>query len=554
MRGLGVRGRLLDAALLGTVVVCCAVFIVWPIVCIVAQGLVPSEGLAGVWGVLSSSAGLLANSAFVGVLSAVLSTVVGLAVALVITFGSRPWSSVTSGLVAVSMISPPFVASLAYIELFGRRGLITHGLLGLSISPYGWWGVVLMQSLFFAAINVMLITSVLGRVDRSAVQAALDLGAPMGHVFLDVIMPLLRPALSVCLLLTFVRSISDYGTPVVIGGSFETIATEIYVRVVGYVDLRAAAVLNGLLFVVSGVVFVFFRRFDARDGAAGSKTLDAGVRPRAGEAGFALKGPLGVCAHLVCALFSGFLVVLYLTIVHSAFTKGMGWSAPFTLDQLTHLVKFDLGALWHSGVYALAAAAISTALGALVAYYAHRRRALFSLLLDFVATVPYTLPGICLGLGYILAFNAAPLELVGTDVIIVAVLAAKQLTISSRAFSSALAQVPVELDLAARDLGASDPQVLGDVLLPNLLPAVGVSLVNGFSSAMVSYSAVLFLITPGHKTAVFQLFDALSGGKYGDAAMISLALIVVTTLVNVIFYQLLLGRRRSRVSGTLGAL
>ena len=82
------------------------------------------------------------------------------------------------------------------------------------------------------------------------------------------------------------------------------------------------------------------------------------------------------------------------------------------------------------------------------------------------------------------------------------------------------------------------------MLAPNLLEAAGVSLVNGFSSAMVSYSAVLFLVTPGSKTAVFELFDALSGGKYGEAAMVSLAIIAVTTLVNVIFYKFLLKGRK----------
>ena len=53
------------------------------------------------------------------------------------------------GILLISMVSPPFIASLAYIQLFGRNGLISKGLLGLSLNPYGWVGVVIMQSLFF---------------------------------------------------------------------------------------------------------------------------------------------------------------------------------------------------------------------------------------------------------------------------------------------------------------------------------------------------------------------------------------------------------------------
>ena len=535
-------GRLIDRVLLAALVLFCAVFIAWPIGSFVWQAVAPGSSSAPIADVLAQNARVLSNSAFVGLLTSLLSCALALAVALVLTFGPVRWARVVEALVTVSMISPPFVASLAYIELFGRRGLVTHGLLGLSVSPYGWWGVVLMQSLFFAAINVILIRSVLERVDRSAVQAALDLGAPMGRVFLDVIVPLLRPALAVCLLLTFVRSISDYATPVVIGGKFETIATQIYVRVVGYSDLGGAAALNLVLFCVASIAFAAYRRLSEADGMA-SGSLGTSLRPAPGEAGFRLRGVLGALCHVTCAAFVVFLAVLYATIVHAAFTKGMGWSAPFTLDNLEHLVEYNMETIGRSVAYSLLSALLSTGLGLLAAYYAHRRRLVGSAVLDFLTTLPYAIPGLCLGLGYILAFNRPPLELVGTAAIIVCVLASKEIAISTRAFTAALAQVSPELDMAARDLGAPAPSVLAGVLLPNLREAIGVSLVNGFSSSMVAYAAVLFLTAPGHKTAIFELFDALSGGKYGDAAMISLALIAITTTVNAVFHLLLLKRR-----------
>lgn len=536
------RGRLIDRVLLAALVLFCAVFIAWPIGSFVWQAVAPGSSSAPIADVLAQNARVLSNSAFVGLLTSLLSCALALAVALVLTFGPVRWARVVEALVTVSMISPPFVASLAYIELFGRRGLVTHGLLGLSVSPYGWWGVVLMQSLFFAAINVILIRSVLERVDRSAVQAALDLGAPMDRVFLDVIVPLLRPALAVCLLLTFVRSISDYATPVVIGGKFETIATQIYVRVVGYSDLSGAAALNLVLFCVASIAFAAYRRLSEAGGMT-SGSLGTSLRPAPGEAGFRLRGVLGALCHVTCAAFVVFLAVLYATIVHAAFTRGMGWSAPFTLDNLEHLVEYNMDTIGRSVAYSLLSALLSTGLGLLAAYYAHRRRLVGSAVLDFLTTLPYAIPGLCLGLGYILAFNRPPLELVGTAAIIVCVLASKEIAISTRAFTAALAQVSPELDMAARDLGAPAPSVLAGVLLPNLREAIGVSLVNGFSSSMVAYAAVLFLTAPGHKTAIFELFDALSGGKYGDAAMISLALIAITTTVNAVFHLLLLKRR-----------
>ena len=70
------------------------------------------------------------------------------------------------------------------------------------------------------------------------------------------------------------------------------------------------------------------------------------------------------------------------------------------------------------------------------------------------------------------------------------------------------------------------------------------SLVNVFSSSMVAYGAVLFLVSAGHKIAVFELFDALSGGKYGTAAMMSVAILAVTLAVNATF-ALSVGTRRN---------
>lgn len=539
-------GRLTELVLICSLVTFCAVFIAWPVGCFIWQAVAGGAAAKAV-DVMRDNLPVFLNSALVGVFTSLLSCAISLSVALVLEFGNRLWVRSMGALVTVSMISPPFVASLAYIELFGRRGLITHGFLGLSISPYGWQGIVLMQALFFAAVNVVMLKSVLDRVDRDAVRAALDLGAPMGRVFIDVIVPLLRPALAVCLLLTFVRSVSDYGTPIVIGGKFETIATQIYVRVVGYSDLGSAAVLNLVIFFFSIAAYALYRRLGSMS-AVSSSTLSGDEVHTDGEVGFRLDGALGFYAYGVSALFAAFLLLLYGAIVHAAFTKGIGPSAPFTLDNLTHLIEFNLDTVVRSVRYSMLSAIVSTALGLLSAYYAHRRRLLGSSILDFLTTLPYAIPGLCLGLGYVLAFNRPPLELVGTGTIIVMVLASKEIAVAARAFAAALSQIPLELDLAARDLGSNEPQVLAGVLIPNLREAVGVSLVNGFSSAMVAYAAVLFLTAPGHKTAIFELFDALSGGKYGEAAMISLVLIAITTLVNAIFHRLLFIRRSRYVS------
>ena len=265
-------------AVLGITVALVAIFSLWPIVAMLAQSLDggPAEAAARYGQIVASSTPLIWNSLFCGVLASALSCAVALAVAVMGAFGPSGLGAVSRGAALLSMVSPPFVASLAYIQLFGRRGLVTHGLLGISGDPYGWLGIVIMQGLFFCAVNVMLLSASLSRIDRRLMEAAGDLGASRGRVFVDVVLPLVRPTLVSCFLLTFVRSISDYGTPVVIGGAFETVASRIYVQLTGYSDLSGAAVLDVCLLVCAVAVYAARRRLDARSERLVAGTMDAG--------------------------------------------------------------------------------------------------------------------------------------------------------------------------------------------------------------------------------------------------------------------------------------
>lgn len=540
----GTASDVVDCALLAATCVVVILFIIYPLACMIGQslrgGAAASASLYAQ--VVADSAGLIWNSAFTGALTAVLATTLSLLIALCVVLAPTWVRRVLTAFLLVSIVSPPFVTSLAFIQLFGRRGLITHSLLGLSIMPYGWVGVVLMQALFFTAINVVLLVSVLDRIDRRMLQAAMDLGAPARDVFARVVLPMLAPTLAVCLLLTFVRSIADYGTPVVIGGSFETVSTEIYMQVIGYSDLESAAVLNVLLLGVSVVVFAAYVRLTRRSDRLVAGSTAGGSLAR--EGGLRLRGALGALAYLAGALFVCLMALLYFTVFHTALTKGLGWDAPLTTEYVAHLLGYDWDSFVRSIQYALVAAAGGTVIGAVVAYYVERRHVRGGKLLELAVTLPYMLPGTCFGLGYILAFNSVPLKLTGTAAIVVLSMVFKQLTISTRAFSTTMAQVSPTLDMAARDLGASRLRTLTDVVLPCVRNAFVVSFVNSFSTSMVTYSAVIFLVTPGHKTAVFQLFDALSTGKYGQAAAVACLIVIVTVLVNLAFSSFLLKGRR----------
>lgn len=518
--------RLMVLALLGSV----CLFVLYPMVCILLRSL--SSGAGGltldsyvqVWSQYQTS---LRNSVFTALCTSALSTLFSLSSALLVSTG-RGWRrGLGMGLLLITMVSPPFVSSLAYIQLYGRRGWITYRLLGLSWNPYNCWGVIWMQSLSFVPVNALFLLGLLGQMDRDSLLAAQDLGANPRHILLDVVLPLLKPGVLVCALLSFVRSLADFGTPVIIGGRFSTIASDIYLQLTGFSNLEKASAMNMVLLLPSIAAFFLYRWLMGQVGAL------SGERSRRQQFVLPLRrcGGPGVFILLGGLLFFLLIGVQYACILSSGFLKRTRNGTVLTLEYVEKLWRFSLDTVVRSVVYALIVALAGTLFAMLFAYLVHRRGVKFGGFFDCLATLPYMLPGTCFGIGYILAFNRPPLKLTGTAVIVLANMLFKQLPTTTKICSATLAQIPLVQERAARDLGGDRLSVLRYVILPGLRPAFLSCFAYNFSSSMTTAGAVLFLIDPGHQLAVFKLFDAVYTGEYALASLMASLIVVIVLAV-----------------------
>ena len=499
-------------------------------VCILLRSL--SSGAGGltldsyvqVWSQYQTS---LRNSVFTALCTSALSTLFSLSSALLVSTG-RGWRrGLGMGLLLITMVSPPFVSSLAYIQLYGRRGWITYRLLGLSWNPYNCWGVIWMQSLSFVPVNALFLLGLLGQMDRDSLLAAQDLGANPRHILLDVVLPLLKPGVLVCALLSFVRSLADFGTPVIIGGRFSTIASDIYLQLTGFSNLEKASAMNMVLLLPSIAAFFLYRWLMGQVGAL------SGERSRRQQFVLPLRrcGGPGVFILLGGLLFFLLIGVQYACILSSGFLKRTRNGTVLTLEYVEKLWRFSLDTVVRSVVYALIVALAGTLFAMLFAYLVHRRGVKFGGFFDCLATLPYMLPGTCFGIGYILAFNRPPLKLTGTAVIVLANMLFKQLPTTTKICSATLAQIPLAQERAARDLGGDRLSVLRHVILPGLRPAFLSCFAYNFSSSMTTAGAVLFLIDPGHQLAVFKLFDAVYTGEYALASLMASLIVVIVLAV-----------------------
>ncbi len=531
-----IGGHLADRALLIFLLGCVCLFVLWPMLCIALRSLQDGNGAFSViqyhnvWTQYGQS---MLNSLFVGVMSAFFCTVLSVATALLLTTTKGWVRALMMGILLVTMVSPPFVSSLAYIQLYGRRGWITYRLLGLTWNPYNCWGVIWMQSISFVPLNAIFLQGILQKLDAGSIRAAKDLGARPAAILRDVVLPLIRPGILVTLLLTFIRSLADFGTPVIIGGRFQTIASDIYLQLVGYSNLEKSSAMNMFLMVPSIAAFFLYRYLMKK-----SDALTAARQDRQVELDLSLHrcGTIGWLAIAVSILFFVMMVLQYLCIFASGFLKVSKGVYSFSLQYWDQLVQYNLDPLWRSVLYSLIVALGGTLFAMLFAYYMDRRKVIGRSFFDCLSTLPNMLPGTCFGIGYILAFNHPPLRLTGTALIVIANMLFKQLPSAVKICNATLTQIPQSQERAVRDLGGGQWSVLGDVIMPGLRPAFLSCFVYNFSSSMTTAGAIIFLINPAKKLAVFRLFDAVYTGEYALASLIATAIIVIVLVVEALAY------------------
>ncbi|MGG5889367.1 ABC transporter permease [Falsiroseomonas sp. HC035] len=501
--------------------------------------------------------GVVWNTLLLATLTAVISTLLGLAFALLAVRGGVRRGPLGSGafraMTILPLITPPFVVSLALIVLFGRTGIITGLMWDWFDIPrsrwiYGLPGVLLAQILAQAPIAFLLLDGALRAIAPSLEEAASTMGAKRRVVFRTVTWPLLKPALAAAFLLGFVESLADFGNPLVLGGDFDVLSTRIFFAIAGarHDPGRAAALALLLLAITLGVfalqaLWLGKRRYTTVTGK--------------GDSG--LPAPLPKGLKLACSvvvwpwmIFTG---AVYGIILVGGFVHDIGrGDLSFTWRHLGtgfEVGWFDgpafIGSAWDSLFTTIQVAAIAApltaGLGILLAWLIARQNFPGRRGLEFMTMLSFAIPGTVVGVSYIMAFNVPPIELTGTALILILCFVFRNLPVGVRGGIAALAQIDKSLDEASATMGGGAFDTLRRVVLPLLRPAIVTALAYSFVTAMTAVSAVIFLVSARHNLATVYIVGRVEAGEMALAIAYSTVLILIM-LVMVLGIEKLVGR------------
>ena len=469
----------------------------------------------------------LFNSLWISATSSTLCVALAYGYAYGVVRSCMPLAALFRAIALVPLLAPSLLMAISLIYLFGAQGLLKSWLLGGS--AYGPFGIILGSVLWTFPHALMILCTTLASGDARLYEAAATLGAGRWRSFCQVTLPSSRYGMLIAWIVVFVLVVTDFGVPKVIGGNTPMLATDIYKQVIGQHNLSMGAVVAMLLLVPAGLAFAAERHLRARQAATTAVRATPLVPQPAALRDRALL--------LYCSLVAmGLLAVMGTAVLASLVTF---W--PYNLSLGFRHYQFDMmdGGGWASYGNSLVMAAATAVVGALLSFlsaylvakptgWARARQWLHA-----VATLPMAVPGLALGLGYILFFNAAsnPLHfLYGSLGILVLCSVAHFFSVAHITQLTALQQLDAEYERVADSMGVPFWTVLWRVHLPVCLPAVMQVAGYFFVNAMTTVSAVVFLYAPETSLASVAVLAMDDAGDIAPAAAMA-TLIFATAAV-----------------------
>ncbi|MEE3495111.1 MAG: iron ABC transporter permease [Butyrivibrio sp.] len=514
------------------------IFILYPLTILLVDSFITDSGITldtfkRVMG-LANFRRAITNTLKVGFLVGIASALIGLLFAYVevyVKLRTRFMEGLFKVVSMLPVVSPPFVLSLSMIMLFGKAGIITRFLLKIyDNSVYGFWGIAIVQTLTFFPVCYMMLKGLLKNIDPSLEEAARDMGASRFKVFMTVTFPLILPGLGNAFLVTFIESIADFANPMIIGGSYDTLATTIYLQITGAYDKEGAAAMAVVLLGITLIMFVVQKYYLE---AKSTATL-SGKASR--ERMLITDKSVTVPLTIICSALAIFVVLMYICVPFGAMFRTWGYDFHLTFKWFGQVFTKYKGfkAFKDSFILSFISAPITALLSMIISYLVVKKKFKAKGFIEAVSMLAMAVPGTVLGIGYIRGFSGGIFGsgflqgLYGTGMILVIVFIVRSLPTGTRSGISALRQIDKSIEESAYDMGADSFKVFMTVTLPLIKDSFLSGFVTSFVRSITAISAIILLVTPSYLLITVQINEFAEKGSYGIACAFASILILIT--------------------------
>jgi iron(III) transport system permease protein len=546
-------------------------FFLWPIYRILVRGFVTRSGhfTRQYVGLIFSDPELvrgLVNAISIAAVVTLLSLLISMPLAILSVRYEFPLRGLLGGMMLAPLVLPPFVGAIGIRLILGRLGPLSvlagygHGAGFDWLGRYRALGIIVVEVLHLYPVLLLNLQASLASVDPTMEQAAANLGAGRFTVFRRITMPLIRPGIFAGCTLTLIWSFTELGTPLMFG--FNTITpVQIFEQVTDVADNPLPFALVVVTLGVAVGLYLVGKVLLGRSYDTAATKASVAMTPKR------LRGFWAILACLPFVLVLALALLPHLSVVLTSLSATGQWyrsilPQQFTSSHYLAALTDDLAmpSVANSAIYASLATAVALVVGLGVGIIAVRSRLPDRGVIDALAMLPLAVPGLVLAFGY-LAISVTLKQRFGEKlpiwlnvqempvVFLVIAYAARRLPYIVRSTVAGLQQTPVDLELAAANLGASRATVLRRITIPLILANLIAGALLAFAFALLEVSDSIIL---AQKAAYFPITRAILelSQRLGDGLYIASALGVWTMLlltVTLLAANQLLGRRMGAV-------
>lgn len=459
------------------------------------------------------------NSVLYSGFSALISILLGGLAAWCVNRTTIKFKQLFIAILTLPMLIPSISHGTGLVILLGANGILTN-LLGLKLNLYSGLGIILGSFMYSLPVSFLMFYDILKYEDALPYDVAETLGINRYHQFKDLTLPYLRKPLISIVFAIFTLIITDYGVPLMVGGHVKTLPVLMYEDVIGLLDFSKGSVIGAVLLVPALLAFI----------------VDYLSKSQA-TAGF-IKTPF--CIHknrkrdwfsyVYLGIISILVLLPLLTFAFLSFVRKYPMDLTFTTYHIER--TFEMGGLHYLGnslLIAFAAACVGTIGAFFTAYLSARAKTKTSYFLHLMSITSLAIPGIVLGLSYVLFFNGS--WIYGTLAMLILVNMVHFFASPYLMIYNTLNKMNQNLEDVGMILGVSKFNLIFHVIIPQVVPTLKKMTVYLFVNSMMTISAVSFLSNVSNKPIALMItqFEAIM--MLECTAVVSLLILGVNMLM-----------------------
>lgn len=483
----------------------------------------------------------LQNSFLVSGLSALITTFLAFMMAYAIHYTNIPLllKKFMKNMTMLPMLLPTITYGFAIIYSFGKQGLWTKVFGHQLFDIYGISGLLLGYVIYTLPIAFMLIHNAMEYIDKKfiIVSKLMD-----DNSFKTFVITLLKPmlgTLAAAFIQAFFLSFTDFGIPASVGGQFEVVASVLYNQMLGSIPNFANGAVVAMIMLLPSVLSIALLHYLERYNIRYNKISTIEFKKNALR---------DVFWSLIGLMINVFVLAIFMVIFIVPFIQMWPYDMSLTLNHVEAVLMEPalIGVIENSLIVAI----LTAITGTLVVYGAALAVARSSIhpklkkVIETIALVTNTVPGMVIGIAYLLIFSGSPIQ--NTFVIIIVCNIVHFFSSPYLMMKNSLMKMNASYETTARLMGDSWFKTILRVVTPNALSSLLEVFSYYFINAMVTVSAVIFIAGARTMVMTTKIKELQHFAKFNEIFVLSIFIFIINFIAKGLFYYFTHRKKREK--------